>query len=154
MRKRFQLTLTIDDFKLLMKYYFTKGLSIFNRRKLLGELNDARIVSQYNLPLNIARQGSKVLVRNISKNQIYRVHIIAENSDLARLNKILISDPLSIALLGYADGHRTEWEMPDGVQQLELVSVRQHAEDSEISVENGNDVYSPGHEQAIQPIIY
>jgi hypothetical protein len=25
--------------------------------------------------------------------------------------------------LGYAKGHRTEWEMPDGVHQFEIVSV-------------------------------
>lgn len=129
MRKRFQLTLTIDDFKLLMKYYFTVGLSVFNKRKLLSELNGASIVSKDNLPLNIARQGSKVLVRNIGKRQTFSVHIVAQNAAPAKLNKIPISDPLSIALLGYADGHQTEWEMPDGIQQLELVSVRQYAEE-------------------------
>lgn len=129
MRKRFQLTLTISDFKLLFKQYFKKGLSVFNRHKLFGELKGARIVTKDNLPLNIARQGSKVLVRNITKNQTYRIHIVAENSDGVNLNKILVTDPLSIALLGYADGHRTEWEMPDGVQQFEVISVSQHIDD-------------------------
>ena len=129
MRKRFQLTLTISDFKLLFKQYFKKGLSVFNRHKLFGELKSARIVSKDNLPLNIARQGSKVLVRNITKNQTYRVHIVAENSAQVDFNRILITDPLSIALLGYANGHRTEWEMPDGVQQFEVISVSQQAED-------------------------
>ena len=129
MRKRFQLTLTISDFKLLFKQYFKKGLSVFNRHKLFGELKGARIVTKDNLPLNIARQGSKVLVRNITKNQTYRVHIVAENSDAVNLNKISVTDPLSIALLGYADGHRTEWEMPDGVQQFEVISVSQHIDD-------------------------
>lgn len=123
MRKRFQLTLTIEDFKLLMKYYFTKGLAVFNRRKLLSELNDAHIVSEGNLPLNIARQGSKVLVRNIGKNQTYQVHIVGQGREPGRSNDILITDPLSIALLGYSGGHRTEWEMPDGVHQLEIISV-------------------------------
>ena len=129
MRKRFQLTLTISDFKLLFKQYFKKGLSVFNRHKLFAESKGARIVSKDNLPLNIARQGSKVLVRNITKNQTYRVHIVAENSGQVDLNKILITDPLSIALLGYADGHRTEWEMPDGIHKFEVVSVSQHADD-------------------------
>ena len=129
MRKRFQLTLTIQDFKLLMKYYFTKGLSVFNKRKLFVELNEAHIVSEGSLPLNIARQGSKVLVRNIVKNQTYRVHIVPQYYEPVRSGNILISDPLSIALLGYADGHCTEWEMPDGVQQLEIISVRRDEKD-------------------------
>ncbi|MFB9843870.1 GreA/GreB family elongation factor [Mucilaginibacter ginsenosidivorans] len=131
MGKRFQLTLTIGDFKLLMKYYFTEGLSVFNKRKLFGELNDARIVGKGSLPLNVARQGAKVLVRNIGKHQTFRVHIVAQNPEPARLNKIMITDPLSIALLGYADGHRTEWEMPDGIQRFELLSVHRDGEDPE-----------------------
>ena len=123
MRKRFQLTLTINNFKLLMKHYFSKGLSVFNKRKLFSELNDASIVKDDNLPLNIVQPGSKVLVRNISKRQTYSVHILDENQDAGSLNKIPVTDPLSIALLGYSKGHRTEWEMPDGVHQFEIVSV-------------------------------
>ncbi len=149
MRKRFQLTLTIDDFKLLMKYYFTKGLSIFNKRKLLGELNEAHIVSKDSMPLNIARQGSKILVRNIGKHQTYRVHIVAQNTDPVRLNKIQITDPLSIALLGYADGHRTEWEMPDGIQQFEVVSVSQYAEEPELPQANDRGIDPREHELAV-----
>ncbi|MCQ6958382.1 hypothetical protein [Mucilaginibacter aquariorum] len=141
MRKHFQLTLTIEDFKLLMKYYFTKGLSVFNKRKLFVELNDAHIVSEGLMPLNIARQGSKVLVRNIGKNQIYRVHMILQNSVPERSNSILMSDPLSIALLGYADGHRTEWEMPDGIQQFELVSVRRDMEEPAFEMAGNPDRY-------------
>ena len=144
MRKRFQLTLTINDFKLLMKQYYKKGLSVFNRRKLFGELNDARIVSNDNLPLNIARQGSKVLVRNITKKQTYRIHIVGDNHDPVSSNKILITDPLSIALLGYADGHRTEWEMPDGVQQFEVISVNQHDDDAETTkFDSSNALLAP-----------
>ena len=124
MRKRFQLTLTINDFKLLMKYYFSKGLSVFNKRKLYDELNDASIVKDDALPLNIVRPGSKVLVRDIGKRQTYRVHIVDESQDAGNnLNKIPVTDPLSIALLGYGNGHKTEWEMADGIHQFEIVSV-------------------------------
>ncbi|WP_183558672.1 GreA/GreB family elongation factor [Mucilaginibacter sp. SP1R1] len=125
MRKIFQLTLTINDFKLLMKYYFTNGLSPFNKRKLFNELNDARIVSKDNLPLNVVRTGSKVLVRNIDKMQTYSVHIVDKNPDKAKMNRILLSDPLAIALLGYSDGDQTEWEMNKGISRLELISVHQ-----------------------------
>ena len=61
MGKRFQLTLTIGDFKLLMKYYFTEGLSVFNKRKLFGELNDARIVGKGSLPLVKALDSEHVV---------------------------------------------------------------------------------------------
>ena len=141
MRKRFQLTLTIDDFKLLMKYYFTKGLSVFNKRKLFVELNDAHIVSEGLMPLNIARQGSRVLVRNIGKNQTYGVHMIPQNAVPGKSSNILMSDPLSIALLGYAHGHRTEWEMPDGVQQFELISVRRDMEEPAYLMAGNPDLY-------------
>ncbi|WP_184547905.1 GreA/GreB family elongation factor [Mucilaginibacter sp. FT3.2] len=133
MKKIFQLTLTINDFKLLMKYYFTAGLSAFNKRKLFNELNDARIVSNDNLPLNVACAGSKVLVRNVSKHQTFSIHIVTQNSAPVKLNKIPISDPLSIALLGYANGHQTEWEVQGAIQQFELISVRQSTEEQEVA---------------------
>jgi regulator of nucleoside diphosphate kinase len=123
MRKRFQLILTVNNFKLLMKHCFSKGLSVFNKRKLLAELNDASIVKDDALPHNIVRPGSKVLVRNISKRQTYQVHIVDEDIASGTLNQIPVTDPLSIALLGYSNGHRTEWEMADGVHQFEIVSV-------------------------------
>jgi len=123
MRKRFQLTLTVSNFKLLMKQYFSKSLSVFNKKKLLTELNAASIVKDDALPLNVVRPGSKVLVRDISKRQTYSVQILDENQASGSLNKIPVTDPLSIALLGYGNGHRTEWEMADGVHQFEIVSV-------------------------------
>lgn len=86
MRNIFQLTLTINDFKLLMKYYFTAGLSAFNKKKLFNELNDAKIVSNDNLPLNVACQGSNILVRNIGKHQTFSVHIVAQSPDPVKLN--------------------------------------------------------------------
>jgi regulator of nucleoside diphosphate kinase len=132
MKKIFQLTVTINDFKLLLKYYFTRGISAFNKRKLFNELNDARIVSKDNLPLNVACAGSKVLVRNIDKRQTYSVHIVDNNHDKAIMNRILLSDPLAIALLGYSDGDQTEWEMSDGINRLEVVSVHQSMDESEL----------------------
>jgi len=106
-----------------MKQYFSKSLSVFNKRKLFNELNDASIVKDDALPLNVVQPGSKVLVRDISKRQTYSVHIVDENQNAGNLNKIPVTDPLSIALLGYGNGHRTEWEMADGVHQFEIVSV-------------------------------
>jgi regulator of nucleoside diphosphate kinase len=126
MRKIFQLTLTISDFKLLMEYYFTIGLSPFNKRKLFNELNDARIVTEDNLPLNVVCAGSKVLVRNIDKMQTYSVHIVNTDIDQVKKNTILVSDPLAIALLGYSAGNLTEWEMSDGINRLELISVKKY----------------------------
>jgi regulator of nucleoside diphosphate kinase len=126
MRKIFQLTLTISDFKLLMEYYFTIGLSPFTKRKLFNELNDARIVTEDNLPLNVVCAGSKVLVRNIDKMQTYSVHIVNTDTDRVKKNTILVSDPLAIALLGYSAGNLTEWEMSDGINRLELISVKKY----------------------------
>jgi regulator of nucleoside diphosphate kinase len=141
MKKIFQLTLTINDFKLLMKYYFTAGLSLFNKRKLFNELNDARIVSKDNLPLNIACAGSKVLVRNIDKMQTYSVHLVDHNPDKMKINRILLTDPLAIALLGYSDGDHTEWEMTDGINRIELISVHRSTDDNQFaSAENGRNL--------------
>ncbi len=115
--------LTINNFKLLMKYYFSKGLSVFNKQRLKKELNGASIVKEDSLPLSVVRPGSKVLVRNINKRQLFRIHIADNGIKLKKKNTISITDPLSIALLGYSRGQKTEWELPDGVHQFEIVSV-------------------------------
>lgn len=139
-KKIFQLTLTINDFKLLTRHYFTAGLSVFNKWKLFNELNDARIVSKDNLPLNIACAGSKVLVTNIDKMQTYSVHIVDHNAHKRTMNRILLTDPLAIALLGYSDGDQTEWEMADGINRIELISVHRSIDDNQLaSAEDGRD---------------
>lgn len=125
-----QLTLTVDDFNLLLDYLSNGELSEFNRSKLYQELKDCRIVNKECLPLNVVCRNAKVVVWNMDKRHTYTVTIVMPEAADVKENKIAITDPVAIALLGYATGAVTEWEMPSGVNRLKIISVSQLDADS------------------------
>ncbi|MFD2163302.1 GreA/GreB family elongation factor [Paradesertivirga mongoliensis] len=128
--KRQQLILTKEDFAFLMECYFSRHLSEFNKAKLSQELRKAKIVKKEFLPTNVICTNSKVLVSNIDKGQTFNVHIIGSEAKGRNNNDIPITDPLAIALLGYASGVVVEWEMGDGVNRFEVISVYQEDNDA------------------------
>lgn len=129
MRKQ-QLILTKEDFAFLMECFLSPHLSEFNKAKLSQELRVAKIVQKEFLPTNVICANSKVLVSNIDKSQTFNVHIIAHNAESRDNNDIPITDPLAIALLGYASGVVVEWEMRDGINRFEVISVYQEDSDA------------------------
>ncbi|HEY4327490.1 MAG TPA: GreA/GreB family elongation factor [Mucilaginibacter sp.] len=123
------LILTREDYKLLTDQYDSLTIPAFNKQKLYQELKDAKIVRKQCMPLNVVSQNAKVLIWNIRKNQTFSIQIVPENSSNRGTNKVLITDPIVIALLGYPTGAVTEWEMEDGINQLKVMSVEQEKED-------------------------
>lgn len=121
------LTLTEDDFNLLQKCCLSAELSEFNRKKLIQELADAKIVKKESLPLNIVRANVKVLVFNVTKNQTFSIRIKESGTISRKSNELPLTDPIAIALLGYPTGAVTEWEMPDGINRLKIISVNQES---------------------------
>jgi len=120
--KGLQITLTETGYDLLTAYLEHNSLSAFNRKKLLNELENARIVSSDYLPLNIVNYNTKIVVWNMDKNQTFTVHLVLPDETNGK-EKISIFDPISLALIGYPSGAVTQWEMPDGINTFKVVSV-------------------------------
>ena len=120
-----QRVLTKEDFAFLMECYFSAYLSGANKAKLSAELHAAKIIEKEWLPTNVICTNSKVLVSNIEKNQTFNIHIIYPGIQGVNNNDIPLTDPLAIALLGYPGGAVVEWEMPDGVNKFQIISVYQ-----------------------------
>ena len=106
-----------------MECYFSDHLSKLNKAKLSDELRIAKIVQKEWLPVNVVCTNSKVLVCNIDKAQTFNVHIISPDSKAVNTNDIPITDPLAIALLGYQQGVIVDWEMRDGINRFQIISV-------------------------------
>jgi regulator of nucleoside diphosphate kinase len=123
--KKEQLILTKQDFAFLMECYFSDHISVFNKERLSQELRNAKIVMSECVPSNVVRANSNVLVCNIDKSQTFNIHIVSHDGTNKKSNDIPISDPLAIALLGYQTGAIAEWEMPDGINRFQIVSVHQ-----------------------------
>ena len=119
------LILTKEGYKLLSDQYESVTTLVFNKQKLFLELKDAKIVGQQNMPLNVVSSNTNVLVWNINKDQTFSVSIIAEDSPEHGTNKIPVTDPIAVALLGYPVGAMTEWEMKDGINKFKVISVAQ-----------------------------
>ena len=129
-----QLTLTEDDFKILMDCLLNSGLTVHNKKRLYQELREARIVNKDHLPLNVVCRNAKVLVWNMDKKHTFSVRIVGPNEFDKNENCISINDPIAIALLGYPTGAVTEWEMPDGINRFKVVSVSQLDTDSVMNI--------------------
>jgi regulator of nucleoside diphosphate kinase len=125
------LILTKEEYKLLTDQYESVTTSVFNKQKLFQELRDAKIVGRQSMPLNVVSANSDVLIWNVNKNQTFSISIIAEDSPEHGTNKIRVTDPIVVALLGYPVGAMTEWEMKDGVNKFKVISVGQgHVDDA------------------------
>lgn len=119
------LILTKEGYKLLSDQYESVATPVFNKQKLFVELKDAKIVGQQSMPLNVVSPNTNVLIWNINKDQTFSVSIIAEDSPEHGTNKIPVTDPMAVALLGYPVGAMTEWEMKDGINKFKVISVAQ-----------------------------
>lgn len=117
------LILTKEGYKLLTDQYESVTTPAFNKQKLFLELKDAKIVGQQCMPLNVVSSNTDVLIWNINKNQTFSISIIAEDSPEHGPNKIPVTDPIVVALLGYPVGAMTEWEMKDGINKFKVISV-------------------------------
>jgi len=119
------LILTKEEYKLLTDQYESATTTAFNKQKLFQELKDAKIVGLQSMPLNVVSANSDVLIWNINKNQTFSISIVAEDSPERGTNKIRVTDPIVVALLGYPAGAMTEWEMKDGINKFKVISVGQ-----------------------------
>ena len=119
-----QTTITETDYNLLAHFLETAELTEFNRNRLMSELENARIVREEYMPLNIVSYDTKVVVWNMDKNQTFTVHLVLPHESNGK-EKISIYDPIALALIGYPSGAVTQWEMPDGIHTFKIVSVNQ-----------------------------
>jgi regulator of nucleoside diphosphate kinase len=123
--KKEHLIITKEDFAFLTECYYSDYISVFNKAKLSEELRNAKIVISECLPSNVVRSNSNVLVCNIDKSQTFNIRIVSLGDTNKKSNDIPISDPLAIALLGYQTGAIAEWEMRDGINRFQIISVQQ-----------------------------
>lgn len=123
------LILTKEEYDLLTDHYGSGDTPEFNKRKLYRELKDAKVVQRQCIPLNVVSSNARVLIWNVDKKQTFSIHIVPADSPERGANKISVTDPIVMALLGYPTGAVTEWQMGDGVNQFKVMSVKQELEE-------------------------
>lgn len=118
-----QLTIVQRELDILKKHLRDSNLTDFNKRKLLLELESAHVVNEDELPEDTICLNSVVQVREVVNKQSFIFQIVLPtNADVGK-NKISVFAPIAIALLGYRKGSRIQWEMPNGMQEFEILKV-------------------------------
>lgn len=93
-------------------------------RKLLGELETARILDQGDMPKDIIRFNSTVTIA--SKDGWGRTfQLVTPTHSDVKNDKISILTPMGAAVMGYAEGDSILWEFPSGEQKMTIEKVEQ-----------------------------
>ncbi len=118
-----QLTLVQRELDILKKHLQEAILTDFNKKKLLSELASAQVVGEDELPEDVIGLNSVVHVEERKSRKSFIFQIVPPAYADIKKNKIAVSAPIAIALLGYRTGSTIKWEMPGGVQEFEVLKV-------------------------------
>ncbi len=119
-----QLIIQQKELDLLNTHLLHSNLSEYNKNKLLEELRSARIVER--LPEDVVGLKSLVEIRDKVSGQKFTFQLVLPAEANVRNNKVSVFAPIGIALLGYRTGSEIQWEMPSGIREFLILSVRQH----------------------------
>lgn len=93
-------------------------------KKLLGELDSARICDEADMPKDVIRFNTQVnIVSKKGWRKTFKL-VLPTESDV-KTDKISILTPMGAAVMGYAEGDSVTWEFPSGEQKLTIEKVVQ-----------------------------
>ncbi|WP_199120178.1 GreA/GreB family elongation factor [Pedobacter sp. ASV28] len=110
-------------FDLLKIYVNKKKLSRHNEMKLEIELKYAKQVLRKDIPDTVVDINKSVKVKEIESGKQFTYHLVSPQRAKRKNNTISILSPIGIAMLGYKEGARLDWEMPEGVKSYEILTV-------------------------------
>ncbi|CAM4094182.1 GreA/GreB family elongation factor [Gillisia hiemivivida] len=93
-------------------------------QRLIGELKNAQIVNEADMPEDVIRFNSKIMVYSENGWEKVIQLVIPPDKD-AKQNKVSFLTPMGAALFGYSEGDSIEWDFPSGKQKLKIVTVTQ-----------------------------
>ncbi|MEJ2880876.1 GreA/GreB family elongation factor [Pedobacter sp. GR22-6] len=117
------LSLSKNDFQLLKDHLEKSNMSPYNKEKLAAELREASIFSEEELPDDVVCLKSHTRISNVKTGQEFTFTLVMPEEANIKVGKVSVFAPIGIALFGYRTGDRIQWEMPDGIQEFEILSV-------------------------------
>lgn len=112
---------TINDYLKGIKAY--KAFDTNNAGILQEELKKATLVKKDELPKDVIRLYSKVLVKEASKDKVMElVLVLPEDADL-KSRKVSVFTPIGTALIGFRQGESVDWQLPSGRKSFTIVKV-------------------------------
>ncbi|MCK0135527.1 GreA/GreB family elongation factor [Arenibacter sp. S6351L] len=117
------------EFVLLKRYmnlsgYYkdvTLGKSV---KKLLTELESAKICDEVDMPKDVIRFNSTITIRS-ENGWTRKFQLVMPNDSDVKRDKVSILTPMGAAVIGYAEGDTLIWEFPNGEQRLTIEKIEQ-----------------------------
>lgn len=103
-------------------------------QRLIGELKNAQIVNAVDMPKDVIRFNSKIMVYSENGWEKSIQLVIPQNKD-AKQDKISILTPMGAALFGYSEGDTIEWDFPLGKQVIKILAVVQDENEKKLEIE-------------------
>lgn len=104
-------------------------MSDYNKSRLKEEIKNAKIFNDDQLPENVVCLYSETKIVSTANGQEFVFKLVLPKDADIKQQKVSIFAPISIALLGYQTGDLINWEMPDGIKEYQIISVRKLDED-------------------------
>jgi regulator of nucleoside diphosphate kinase len=119
-----QIFIAHEDYEILNNYVrpvvtFDRG----NAMLLLKAIKNATIIKRNELPQDVIRLNSKVIVKEESNNKLIEmVLVVPEKADIHQ-NMISVFAPIGIALIGFKQGGKVNCSTPSGNKSFAILQV-------------------------------
>jgi regulator of nucleoside diphosphate kinase len=123
-----KLMLTKNDYHTIMSYV-KKGLSAitFNRQdaeELERELKNAKLVNSRDLPADVVRLNSTVVIREEKENKLLELTLVTPEKANIKQRLVSIMSPIGTALIGFRKGQQVKWKVPAGKKTFTILDVQ------------------------------
>jgi regulator of nucleoside diphosphate kinase len=122
-----QVLITYEDYETLNSY--VRGLRTvrdFDRKNaamLQEELKKATLVKREDLPGDVVRLNSRVVVKEGTKEKLIEfVLVVPEKADIKE-KRVSVFAPLATALIGFRQGEKVKWDVPAGSRTFTIMRV-------------------------------
>jgi regulator of nucleoside diphosphate kinase len=118
-----KIIITHDDYSTLNSYVRGLGSVKENAALLQEELKKATLVKSEELPVDVVRLNSRVIVKEATKDKLIElVLVVPEKADIKE-KKISVFAPIGTALIGFREGEMVKWEVPAGSKTFTIMKV-------------------------------
>ena len=115
------------DYQILKDYIMNlHGMQVNERenfKRLNGELEKAKIVSEKNFPEDVIRINSQVVIKDVDNNKEMKITVVMPDHADIKEKKISVLAPIGTALIGFRKGREVSWDVPVGRKTFIIMEV-------------------------------
>ena len=119
-----RLVIAHEDCEILNNYL--RPVTPFDKKNaalLFKEIENAVIVKRDELPQDVVRLNSKVVIKEVSKEKLIEMILVVPEKANIHENKVSVFAPIGIALIGFKQGEKINCNAPSGNKTFIILNV-------------------------------